>query len=917
MDSGKGVSGRENCVERPHIHVMGDLARLSIFLENSLLPDHFDTLAPYRKMRGFVRRTLRGGAWELCEFMRAAMRDVWRTNLPFECDAEVEFGQLGLRYVVSETQNAPSGSYLLRSGSYMVDSESKLVIRKNGTVLHQGNFQHVGARDDGDASPAKPEELNNSTVVGPLYSSTPMSDDDELLVVDELIEANDFRSKAMQIRLYCEDGPAVDNDQDADMDDEVVQDFSVTVTDISASVSEVSVEADGVVSLRSTDISVSVRGIQGKVADAKSRSEDSSEEHSDKESLGSSEVSESQVCALKGKFSLWLARDRVNVAIRFLSPKQLAADPAIPERFLPWQYFFSKFKEQEIWKPLLAFMSESSEDLEQMRVVLLISDAWEKIPWNEQCGWLIVDQNFHKKSVGWGTEIFGDWVADGVNTFLYGDRAFITRESDEHFAIPITPSFAKLFNPSTRPAEDVEAPSATITGPSVTNLKDTISSEVEESKVVAPSWNVRRPKSAKDKSKFRLTMPRGYEFPESWVRSQLMEYVDWCKKLRVRRGVRMMRPSIFDNEDQKLTRAIEWGLSRYHTHGMWIPEWVPICDDKENKRGITRPFEHIAIMDLNFGFRRNPSEGILQGRGKFDTRELIKRALKHIHAKVNKDNDGKEDKGGAFEDIFPDWLLPLVNWSGLPLEANSDSKNSDLKIKDPFQRGWIVAVLGRQLPLADVEYNESEDCKPQWDEGDMWDVLANTNALHSESGKEMPVFKDRVIVVVSSHLLRSAGIKISHRLSWESTALDVVNQIENNPRLKPLMSFRHVVVRCGYTGAVLITPSDGKTEQVQKLFYDATANDEFFRESDPFEEGRALGCNSIFAARIFQALIECKQSESSEFQVGKAIRQAIVDCQKVFENGYCDSFREDDPREIGFDYARKVLFQKKSKFKER
>ena len=97
MDSGKGVSGRENCVERPHIHVMGDLARLSIFLENSLLPDHFDTLAPYRKMWGFVRRTLRGGAWELCEFMRAAMRDVWRTNLPFECDAEVEFGQLGLR----------------------------------------------------------------------------------------------------------------------------------------------------------------------------------------------------------------------------------------------------------------------------------------------------------------------------------------------------------------------------------------------------------------------------------------------------------------------------------------------------------------------------------------------------------------------------------------------------------------------------------------------------------------------------------------------------------------------------------------------------------------------------------------------------------------------------------------------------
>ncbi len=853
MDSGKGVSGRENCVERPHIHVMGDLARLSIFLENSLLPDHFDTLAPYRKMRGFVRRTLRGGAWELCEFMRAAMRDVWRTNLPFECDAEVEFGQLGLRYVVSETQNEPSGRYTLFTGSYLVDEASKLVIRKNGSVEHQGNVHRPDNGNVPEAPSPTTEELNNSIVVGPLYSSTPKSDDDDILVVDELLEANDFRSKSMLVSLCCEDGT----------DDE-----------------------------------------------------------------------QSQVCELKSKFSLWLARGRVNVAIRFLSPAQLAADPTEPEMFMRWQHFFSSFKEQEIWKPLLAFMSESVEDLEQMRVVLLISDAWTKIPWNEQCGWLIVDPHFHQKSVGWGTEVFGAWVDDGVSTFLYGDRAIINRECNEHFAIPITPSFAKLFNPSTRPAEDVEAPSATITGPSVTNLKDTISTEVEESKVVAPSWNVRRPKSAKDKSKFRLTMPRGYEFPENWVRSQLEEYIHWCKSLQMRRGVRMLRPSIFDNEDQRLTRAIEWGLSRYHAHGMWIPEWVPICDGQDNMRGISRPFEHVAIMDLNFGFRRNPSQEIAFPRGGLGAGEVFKQALTKMtinppaapsdsgggngDAKGN-EGEGKrnerenKEKNEESEDLVPDWLLPLLHWSGLGVK----NKGYDLEIKDPCQRGWIVAVLGRQLPLADVEYSEIEGCKPRWDEGDLWDVLANTTAVHSESGKELPVFKDRVIVVVSSHLLRSAGIKISHRLSWESTALDVVNQIENNPRLKPLMSFRHVVVRCGYTGAVLITPSDGKTEQVQKLFYDATANDEFFRESDPFEEGRALGCNSIFAARIFQALIECKHSESSEFQVGKAIRQAIVDCQKVFENGYCDSFREDDPREIGFDYARKVLFQKKSKFKER
>ena len=66
----------------PHVFVGGDLAELQLVAWHNRLPDHSDNLlAPYRKLRGFTRRVTAGGAWSVANFVRAALRDVWRTSL--------------------------------------------------------------------------------------------------------------------------------------------------------------------------------------------------------------------------------------------------------------------------------------------------------------------------------------------------------------------------------------------------------------------------------------------------------------------------------------------------------------------------------------------------------------------------------------------------------------------------------------------------------------------------------------------------------------------------------------------------------------------------------------------------------------------------------------------------------------------
>ncbi len=75
----------------PHVHVFGDLAELHLRLVQESLPDHRDsTMAPYRKLRGFVERSLPGGAWSVAQCIRAVLGDIWKVD----SSVRTEFAQL-------------------------------------------------------------------------------------------------------------------------------------------------------------------------------------------------------------------------------------------------------------------------------------------------------------------------------------------------------------------------------------------------------------------------------------------------------------------------------------------------------------------------------------------------------------------------------------------------------------------------------------------------------------------------------------------------------------------------------------------------------------------------------------------------------------------------------------------------------
>ena len=107
------------------------------------------------------------------------------------------------------------------------------------------------------------------------------------------------------------------------------------------------------------------------------------------------------------------------------------------------------------------------------------------------------------------------------------------------------------------------------------------------------------------------------------------------------------------------------------------------------------------------------------------------------------------------------------------------------------------------------------------------------------------LYADRLVVVVAADDLRSDGMNMSRRLSWERTATDFVWQLETNPRFSDLAKCSNLVVRFGLDGAIHYSNRNGKSQAM--LFFDpASVEDEFFPEKD----GTMPGLTSAFVASI-------------------------------------------------------------------
>jgi hypothetical protein len=277
-------------------------------------------------------------------------------------------------------------------------------------------------------------------------------------------------------------------------------------------------------------------------------------------------------------------------------------------------------------------------------------------------------------------------------------------------------------------------------------------------------------------------------------------------------------------------------------------------------------------------------------------------------------------KNDAEEQIlFPDWWCALEHWVPATIKSESFAKT---RSEWQAERGWILGIMGRSLPLEP----QDDSGKPLdgsngdgWDRGDLWHVLRAAAVKNpDDKRKSLPLFRDRMIVILNTHVLRSHEGRISHRLSWERTALDCIDCVEQHPRFQPLLEFKHIVIRVGVSGAVYIhqrqDESSGKITFEKRLLFDAIAKDGYHR--DPEQDGRVLGSNSTFAASIFRALLSSKKKPESQDDIARAIREGITNgidgAQEMFFHGYGSrsQWSQQTPGDVELDYRaiEEVLF---------
>jgi hypothetical protein len=124
-------------------------------------------------------------------------------------------------------------------------------------------------------------------------------------------------------------------------------------------------------------------------------------------------------------------------------------------------------------------------------------------------------------------------------------------------------------------------------------------------------------------------------------------------------------------------------------------------------------------------------------------------------------------------------------------------------------------------------------------QGDLWRTLSSGD------------WARRTVALFSIEDLRREEVRISSGISWERTALDLVQELEQNPILRPVACCGYHVVSFGVEGAMLVE-SDGKRSLDYTLIFDpARLEGDWSREI----EGEVFGYMSCLTAAVARHLL--------------------------------------------------------------
>lgn len=215
-----------------------------------------------------------------------------------------------------------------------------------------------------------------------------------------------------------------------------------------------------------------------------------------------------------------------------------------------------------------------------------------------------------------------------------------------------------------------------------------------------------------------------------------------------------------------------------------------------------------------------------------------------------------------------------------PMAVADDSAAADVVVLDDACNGfrdapevWPAALrTAGSNPI--VVYKMSRPLAS----GPLWDLVRD---LHSH----------RMIVVVSADDLRSEGVKISRRLSWERTAKEFVWQLASNSTMYPLANCTNLIVRFGIDGAIHVRRTESGSES--RLHFDPMAAEDGYRDEFP---GDMIGYNSAFVAALTARVLK-----GGLETIGEGIRDGLLASRRLLREGFgSDLHRLDYPGESLF-----------------
>lgn len=258
----------------------------------------------------------------------------------------------------------------------------------------------------------------------------------------------------------------------------------------------------------------------------------------------------------------------------------------------------------------------------------------------------------------------------------------------------------------------------------------------------------------------------------------------------------------------------------------------------------------------------------------------------------------------------PDEILHLNTKLDLyPVWGESNSKEKVYRVKEEF--GATIPKTDTLIPLSIVnDTDELVDFIIIYDVGnefrsyrEKWPKALTKNYDKLENEKPViiynmypPLFEgdlwehttkkmsEKLILVLNVEDLRSLGANISRSISWERTALDLVWEINKNPKLEPIRNLKNVIIRFKVEGAVYYTGAEGNSGS--KLYFDPSKLEGGFWDYKKY--GKMKGCSIVFISSLSSELINSKYINEINFDeaLERSIKVGIFKSREFQKKGH-------------------------------